>query len=157
MALPTVQSVLIFGLLLFNPASFTDAFCKSVPGSPGWPSPDEWQQFNKSLSNQLLQPLPPAAPCHTNEPNYNLAICASIEAQWSTGLFHADDPISTDSNNFNNDSCLPDPTTPCSGEGYPIYVVNATNAKQVKTGVDFARKHNIRLVIKGTGHDYLGR
>ncbi|EHL03816.1 hypothetical protein M7I_0006 [Glarea lozoyensis 74030] len=27
----------------------------------------------------------------------------------------------------------------------------------VKTGVDFARKHDIRLIVKGTGHDYLGR
>lgn len=157
MVLLTAQSVLIFGLLLLNIASFTNAICKAVPGSPDWPSPDEWQKFNKSLSYQLLQPLPPAAPCHANEPNYNPSTCAYIESQWGIGQFHTDDPISTDSNNFNNDSCLPDPTTPCSGAGYPVYVVNATNAHQVKTGVDFAREHNIRLIIKGTGHDYLGR
>jgi len=157
MALTTALSLLAFGLILFNVASFTDAFCKSAPGTPGWPSLAEWQQFNESLSYQLLKPLPPAAPCHANEPNFNNLTCAYIEAQWATGAFHADDPISTDSNNFNNDSCLPDPTAPCSGEGYPIYVVNATNAEQVKLGVDFAREHNIRLVVKGTGHDYLGR
>ena len=157
MALTTAQSLLVFGLILFNVASFTDAFCKSVPGTPGWPCLAEWQKFNESLSYQLLKPLPPAAPCHANEPNFNNLTCAYIEAQWATGAFHADDPISTDSNNFNNDSCLPDPTAPCSGEGYPIYVVNATNTEQVKLGVDFAREHNIRLVIKGTGHDYLGR
>jgi hypothetical protein len=155
MALPTAQFLLFFGLL--STGSLAGAICKSVPGSPGWPSLAEWQQLNKSLSYQLLKPLPPAAPCHANEPNYNSLTCAYIESQWSTGAFHADDPISTDSNNFNNDSCLPDPTTPCSGEGYPIYVVNATNPNHVKIGVDFAREHNIRLVVKGTGHDYLGR
>jgi hypothetical protein len=155
MALPTAQFLLVFGFL--STGSLAGAICKSVPGSPGWPSLAEWQQLNKSLSYQLLKPLPPAAPCHANEPNYNSLTCAYIESQWSTGAFHADDPISTDSNNFNNDSCLPDPTTPCSGEGYPIYVVNATNPNHVKIGVDFAREHNIRLVVKGTGHDYLGR
>jgi FAD/FMN-containing dehydrogenase len=27
----------------------------------------------------------------------------------------------------------------------------------VKKGIDFARENNIRLIVKGTGHDYLGR
>jgi hypothetical protein len=43
------------------------------------------------------------------------------------------------------------------GRGYPVYVVNATSSKHVKAGVDFARKHNIRLIVKATGHDYMGR
>ncbi|KAM0283509.1 hypothetical protein ACHAQH_002460 [Verticillium albo-atrum] len=59
--------------------------------------------------------------------------------------------------NFSNDTCLPDPSYPCSPEGYPRYVVNATTSKDVKLGVDFARKYNVRLVVKNTGHDYLGR
>jgi hypothetical protein len=125
---------------------------QSVPGSAGWPSLAEWQQLNKPLSYQLLKPLPPAAPCHANEPNHNNLTGAAIESQWSTGVFHANDPISTDANNFNNDSRLPDPTAPC-GEGYPIYVVNATNANQVKIEVHVAQKHSIRLVVKATGHD----
>jgi FAD/FMN-containing dehydrogenase len=65
--------------------------------------------------------------------------------------------VSTIQNNWNNDTCLPYPTDPCSGEGYPIYVVNATSAEDVKKGVDFARENNVRLIVKGTGHDYLGR
>ncbi len=60
-------------------------------------------------------------------------------------------------NNWVNDSCLPIPTVACTGEGYPIYVVNATCAEDVKKGVDFARENNVRLVVKGTGVDYLGR
>ena len=38
-----------------------------------------------------------------------------------------------------------------------MYVVNATCAEDVKKGIDFARERNVRLVVKGTGHDYLGR
>ena len=56
-----------------------------------------------------------------------------------------------------NDSCLPDPKYPCTGEGFSIYVVKATSAEHVAAGVNFARNHNIRLNVKGTGHDYLGR
>jgi hypothetical protein len=67
-----------------------------------------------------------------------------------------DDPVNSAWNNF-NDTCLPDPQYLCSGIGYPQYVVNATTAEHVKAVVDFARKNNIRLIIKGTGHDYLGR
>jgi len=35
--------------------------------------------------------------------------------------------------------------------------VNATNKDDVKKAVDFAKENNVRLVVKGSGHDYLGR
>lgn len=58
---------------------------------------------------------------------------------------------------MNNDSCLPNTSAPCSGLGYPIYVVNATSANDVKLAIDFARKNNVRLNVKASGHDYLKR
>lgn len=60
-------------------------------------------------------------------------------------------------NNMNNDSCLPDPSAPCSGLGYPVYVVNATSAEEVKLGIDFARNNNIRVNVKASGHDFMKR
>jgi FAD/FMN-containing dehydrogenase len=38
-----------------------------------------------------------------------------------------------------------------------IYTVAAVNANDVAAAINFAREHNLRVVIKGTGHDYLGR
>ena len=38
-----------------------------------------------------------------------------------------------------------------------VYAVVATTPGDVVAAVDFARDHRLRLVIKGTGHDYLGR
>jgi len=35
--------------------------------------------------------------------------------------------------------------------------VNATCKEDVKRGVDFARENDVRLIVKATGHDYLGR
>jgi hypothetical protein len=36
-------------------------------------------------------------------------------------------------------------------------VVNATTESDVSKAVKFAADHNLRLVIKNTGHDFLGR
>lgn len=40
---------------------------------------------------------------------------------------------------------------------YPEYVILAKNKDQIKAGVDFARSHGIRLVIRNTGHDFQSR
>ncbi len=37
------------------------------------------------------------------------------------------------------------------------YAVVAAGAQDIAAAVDFAREHRLRLVVKGTGHDYLGR
>ncbi|KAL9070885.1 MAG: hypothetical protein Q9157_005661 [Trypethelium eluteriae] len=58
---------------------------------------------------------------------------------------------------MNNDSCIPDSSAPCTGLGYPVYVVNASSADDIKVAVDFARENNIRVNVKASGHDYLKR
>ncbi|OCL06355.1 FAD-binding domain-containing protein [Glonium stellatum] len=153
----TTSSVLFVAFFLFYFLSSTDGLCKFTPASPGWPSIADWNALNSSLSGRLLRPLPPGAVCHLSEPDFNVTVCATVAEEWLTNSFHVNNPISSEWNNWNNDSCLPVSTDPCSGEGYPVYVINATSAEHVKLGVDFARKNNVRLNVKGTGHDYLGR
>lgn len=131
--------------------------CKAQPGTKAWPSEAKWESLDKSLLGQLIKTVPPGAVCHPSQPSYDAAICPSVQVGWKLAEWHTENPVSVIMNNFVNDTCLPDPKYPCSGEGYPIYVVNATTAKHVKKGVDFARKNKVRLVVKGTGHDYLGR
>lgn len=138
-------------------AAWSHQNCKAAPGTSSWPSSIEWSNLNTSLDGRLLAPSPPGAVCHPTQAIFNALECASVQAGWLTSLWHTDNPVSTIQNNWNNDTCLPIPTDPCSGEGYPIYVVNATCAEDVKLGVDFAREKGVRLVVKGTGHDYLGR
>jgi hypothetical protein len=131
--------------------------CKAAPNSKTWPSQHEWASLNQSLSGRLLHPPPPGAVCHHNQPTYDAIACPAVQQGWLTTVYHSNNPVSSVQNNWNNDTCLPYPTDPCSGQGYPIYVVNATCAEDVKKGVDFAREKNVRLIVKGTGHDYLGR
>ncbi|RJE17854.1 isoamyl alcohol oxidase [Aspergillus sclerotialis] len=60
---------------------------------------------------------------------------------------------------FANFSCSPfsPPDTPCTVGPLPWYAVNASNAEDVRKTVKFTTTHNIRLVIRSTGHDYLGK
>lgn len=54
-----------------------------------------------------------------------------------------------------NQSC--DPFTPvdrpCELGNYVSYSINVTGPSDVVAGIHFARKKNVRLVIKNTGHE----
>jgi len=54
-----------------------------------------------------------------------------------------------------NASCDPftSPDTPCEQGNYPPYVIRVTSPSDIKAGLAFVKKHNIRLVIKNTGHE----
>lgn len=39
----------------------------------------------------------------------------------------------------------------------PVYTINATEPAELAAGMAFARKNNIRLVVRNTGHDILGK
>jgi hypothetical protein len=57
---------------------------------------------------------------------------------------------------FANQSC--DPFTPrewpCTLGNYVSYAVNASSAADVATALKFAKLHNIRIVVRNTGHEY---
>jgi hypothetical protein len=60
---------------------------------------------------------------------------------------------------FTNDTCRPTntPSQPCTLGYYGVYTVMASKPKHVKMSVDFARRNNLRLIIRNTGHDFIGR
>jgi hypothetical protein len=133
--------------------------CKWIPGNQGWPSEAEWSQLSAAVKGRLTRPPPAAAACHRNVPGarYDAAQCDIIREEWKDSKFHAQHPTSNMWQNYNNYSCTPDAGGTCTGVGYPVYVVQAKEASDVKAAVDFARTKNIRLNIKSTGHDFLGR
>ena len=154
------RNVLLPTLLQVSILHFTNAVpkeqqhCKPQPGDPHWPTTSEWQSLNASVSGRLHAPVPLGAVCHPSWPQFNHTSCIELQNVWTTSNFHALDQVSVD---YNDITCLPNATTPCSAAGYPRYVLEAENAKDVAHGVAFARKTGIRLVVKGTGHDYPGR
>lgn len=125
---PFFFSILSFGVLVLASCSPPPPppRCKAVPGTSSWPSLESWAKLNASLHGRLVKPSPPGAVCHPSQPTFDRLACPAVQAGWLTTYFHAEDPVSSMENNWNNDTCLPVPTDPCSGEGYPVYVVNAT-------------------------------
>lgn len=167
----------VFLLLFPVGGSTTHRRCKPAIDSPEWPSPKAWKDLAVSLGGRLLQPTPPGAVCHDDQATHDIDRCAEVTKAWSQYEFHTSNPISAMWNQFANDTCLPDPSYPCSPAGYPVFVINATTPEHVKLGIDFgkqgnpynimdwlpiltatlARKHSVRLIVRNTGHDYLGR
>jgi len=39
----------------------------------------------------------------------------------------------------------------------PIYAINATTPQHIQSGTVFASQHDLRIAVKSSGHDYLGR
>ncbi|KAJ6016193.1 hypothetical protein N7540_010784 [Penicillium herquei] len=151
-----LQFIYLSLVLLSTLCESKNTECKSTPNDAFWPSILKWNKLNETLSGRLLHPSPPASSYHSSHTGSN-ETCANVKNSWNSFSFHQDNPISTAWNNMNNDSCLPDASAPCSGLGYPVYVVNATSAQHVKLAVDFARDYNVRLNVKASGHDYIKR
>ena len=131
--------------------------CKAAPDTPSWPSRNQWDALNASISGQLIAPLPPGVVCDSSLSIFSNASCTFVATQWTVSDFHAKDPLSMDQPNWENDACPPRPGVHCDLQEYPRYVVNATKPVHVQAGINFARIHNVRLIVRGTGHDYLGR
>lgn len=79
---------------------------------------------------------------------------------WLTGLRlafqSAEHPSSIIFPLYTGLACIPtsDPTGNCTQGSYPVYVVDAGQTSDIQHAINFARDHNICLVIKNTGHDF---
>lgn len=69
------------------------------------------------------------------------------------------DQINFENSAVTNETCYIDSPrpSPCGQGSLPVYAIAATSAQDIQKAVDFGRTHNLRLSIKNTGHDYLGR
>ncbi|CAF1141160.1 unnamed protein product [Adineta steineri] len=93
-----------------------------------WPNASVWQTFNESINGQLIFPKPSTAICNSNSPNVNACITA-IE-NWSNPFWRSEQAGAMQ-------------------RSVPMLAVNAT--------LQLVNRYNLRLVIKTTGHDFLGR
>ncbi|KAK3935483.1 hypothetical protein QBC46DRAFT_422497 [Diplogelasinospora grovesii] len=131
--------------------------CRYLPGDAGWPSQAAWHQLNNTVGGRLIAGTPLGRPCF--EPDLNAAECAAIKAEWTDLHPFIADPVNVMSPYWMNNSCDPfyGPSGTCKLGSLAVYAINVTNAQDAVAGVRFASANNIRLTIKNTGHDYLGR
>jgi hypothetical protein len=134
--------------------------CRCFPGDGCWPTPGEWRQFNDTLGGKLIATTPIGSVCHNSAFGaYDAAKCETLRSAWLSTSTHDRTPSSPMMPFFANMSCDPfsAPSDRCVLGTYVAYAVNATTADDYKATSLFARQRNIRLVVRNTGHDYLGK
>jgi len=116
------------------------------------------------VSQPLIYPLPSASACYpVSSPSGN---CTDVQLNQEKSSWRADRPGSLDMANFetfifNNGSisaCYMNTSlAPCEQGNVPVIGVDARSISDVQAAVKFAVTYNLRLVIKNTGHDFIGR
>ncbi|CZR67902.1 related to isoamyl alcohol oxidase [Phialocephala subalpina] len=136
--------------------------CHYLPEDAGWPSWNQWGSLNQSVGGRLIAGKPLASVCYGHEAN--AAACTALQADWTEELIYFTDPIAVMSPKFLNDSCTPfiatataSNSSACALGNLPNYAINVSSAEDLVAGFKFAKDNNIRLVVKNTGHDFLGR
>ena len=113
------------------------------PGDPGWPSAAKWEKLNGEVGGSLVEVRPPFAAC-TKEPQG--VACAEALKNIQNPFFIGDQPGGTQVSGW-LDAWTPAPSA---------YAVAARGTSDVVAAVNFARENDLRLVVKGGGHSYLG-
>ncbi|OJJ05795.1 hypothetical protein ASPVEDRAFT_87129 [Aspergillus versicolor CBS 583.65] len=136
--------------------------CRCLPHEPCWPSTNEWNIFNESINGHLVHLRPVGAICHGKE--FDQDACNFVQENANNSVWRASEPATLQSANWESSweecgSC--DITSyidePCHQGRVPLYAVLAEFASEIQTAVRFAKQRNIRLVVKNTGHDSMGR
>ena len=118
-------------------------FRRVRPGDPGWPDAKAWQSLNDAVGGNLIRPEPLFAPCVRDATG---AACQALTKNSHNPFFIGDQPSGTQVSGW-YDAWTPAPSA---------FAVKARNAADVAAAVNFARENNLRLVVKGAAHSYLG-
>jgi len=131
------------GFSLTSLRAFASGFRRTRPGDAAWPSAASWQKLNEAVGGNLIKVPPLFAPCEADAKG---AACRDVVANLRNPFYLGDQPGGTQVCGWWN-AWRPAPSA---------YAVHARNASDVAAAVSFARENNLRLVVKGTGHSYLG-
>ncbi|KAF9572852.1 hypothetical protein EC968_009417 [Mortierella alpina] len=136
----------------------TGKTCRCLPTQPCWPDKASWDAFGQTVGG-LITTHPPAYECH--DPHFDDAKCQEIQKGYFFDHWRQHQPGAVQQTNWEmvgDKGCLGfNQTSQCHQGAVPLYTVKALTFEHVQNTVRFAAKNNIRLAIKNTGHDYLGR
>ncbi len=113
------------------------------PGDPGWPSVAQWGRLKQDVGGRLLKLESPFANC---TPTSMSAACSEALKHIKNPYFIGDQPALTQTSGWAG-AWTSQPS---------VYAVAAESTADVVAAVNFARKHHLRLVVKGGGHSYQG-
>ncbi|KAI0201518.1 hypothetical protein F4808DRAFT_103279 [Astrocystis sublimbata] len=141
-------------------AASARATCRYLPGDAAWPQQRVWNRLNATIGGRLIQGTPLGQVCYGS--NLSIAAkaqCTTLQDDWTFLDTFLGDPVNVMSPYWMNRTCSPFDATSgtCSLGNLPTFAINVSSAHDVVAGVRFAQTNNVRLVIKNTGHDFLGR
>jgi FAD/FMN-containing dehydrogenase len=120
------------------------SFSRVRPGDPAWPSAARWDELKQQVGGRLLKLQSPFADCGTTTSAG--APCDEALKHLKNPYFIGDQPALTQTSGWVD-----------AWESQPsVYAVAAATTADVVAAVNFAREHNLRLVVKGGGHSYQG-
>src|SRR5262245_26099798 len=124
--------------------SATAAIARRVrPSDPEWPSAASWERLNQAVGGSLIKLQSPLAACRDASDGGS---CQEVVADLKNPYYIGDQPSLTQSSGW-ADAWSSAPS---------VYAVAAKTTADVVAAVNFARDNNLRLVVKGGGHSYLG-
>ncbi|MGQ0541823.1 MAG: FAD-dependent oxidoreductase [Blastocatellia bacterium] len=113
------------------------------PGDPLWPSASKWAKLMTEVGGRLIKLESPLLPCKTAPQS---AACGDVLKNLTNPYYISDEPAFTQASGW-VDAWTSAPSA---------YAVAAETTEDVVATVNFARENNLRLVVKGGGHSYLG-
>ncbi len=113
------------------------------PGEPGWPTSTDWDRLSARVGSRLVKVESPLRRCGEAASG---PACAEVLRELRNPYYIGDQVGLTQSSGW------ADAWTSLPG----AYAVAARSTQDVVAAVDFAREHNLRLVVKGGGHSYQG-
>jgi FAD/FMN-containing dehydrogenase len=112
------------------------------PGDPAWPSDEAWDELGHRLDDRLLKVTSPLSAC-VGQP---ADACAQVFKELKNPYYLGDEVGLTETLGWVG-AWTSRPS---------VYAVAAKSTGDVVAAVNFARVHNLRLVVKGGGHSYQG-
>ncbi|VWX57866.1 FAD-linked oxidoreductase family [Burkholderiales bacterium 8X] len=113
------------------------------PGDAAWPAETEWQGLSRQVQGRLIRPESRLLAC-AGAPRS--PACDRVFQGIQNPYLLGDDPALTQTLGW-VDAWTSMPSA---------YAVAARSTEDVRAAVDFARRHRLRLVVKGGGHSYQG-
>ncbi len=110
---------------------------------PGWPSNKAWKRLHDAVDGNLIPVEFPINACLSSPES---ADCKALFANLKNPYYIGDNAGLTQTLGW-VDAWATKPS---------VYAVAARNANDIAAAVNFAREHNLRLVVKGGGHSYQG-
>jgi FAD/FMN-containing dehydrogenase len=118
-------------------------FSRARPGQPAWPSDADWAGLGQAVGDRLVKVKPALDVCRDAADG---AACRDVFRGLKNPYYIGDDMSLTQTTGW-VDAWTAEPSA---------YAVAAQRIEDVVAAVNFAREKNLRLVVKGGGHSYLG-